>query len=145
MVLTLDDYDRRYPPRQLPPDAEVGRIGPSPTGRPHIGTALQAVINRALATKSGGVFILRIEDTDRARLVPGAVAEIIEALKWLGVEADEGPAGSGPYAPYEQSERLPLYSAAAVQLIADGQAYRCFCTPERLESVRQALHLLGLA
>lgn len=144
MAPTLDEYDRRYPPRQLPPDAEVGRIGPSPTGRPHIGTALQAVINRALATKTGGVFILRIEDTDRARLVPGAVAEISDALKWLGVEADEGPTGGGPYAPYEQSERLPLYRAAAEQLIADGHAYRCFCTPERLESVRQAQAARGM-
>jgi glutamyl-tRNA synthetase len=138
MALTLDDYERRYPPRQLPPGAEVGRVAPSPTGRPHIGTALQAVINRGLATKTHGVFMLRIEDTDRARLVPGAVQEIIESLRWLGVEPDEGPATGGAYEPYEQSQRLPIYKAAADQLVAAGHAYHCFCSAERLETVRNA-------
>src|SRR5215217_584245 len=100
MVRTLDDYERDYPPRQLPAAAEVGRVAPSPTGKPHIGTALQAVINRGLADKTAGVFILRIEDTDRARLVPGAVEDIVEALGWLGVQPDEGPPAGGRYAPY---------------------------------------------
>jgi glutamyl-tRNA synthetase len=136
MGLTLDDYERAYPPRQLPEAAEVGRVAPSPTGQPHIGTALQAVINRGLADKTRGVFILRIEDTDRARLVPGAVGEIVAALAWLGVLPDEDPTAGGAYAPYEQSERLALYRAAADRLIERGHAYPCFCSAERLEQVR---------
>ncbi len=140
--MTLEDFEVKYPPRQLPSGAEVGRIGPSPTGQPHIGTALQAVINRALAEKTGGVFILRIEDTDRARLVPGAVEEIVAALGWLGLRADEGPPLGGNYGPYEQSERLAIYHAAAERLIERGHAYRCFCSAKRLEQVRneQRLH-----
>ena len=87
---TMDDLERRYPPRTLPPSAEVVRVAPSPTGKPHIGTALQATLDYALGRKSGGVFILRIEDTDRKRLVPGATDEIMEAMRWLGVPRDEG-------------------------------------------------------
>ena len=135
--MTLQDYESRYPPRQLPPDAEVTRIAPSPTGRPHIGTAMQAVIDRAAASQHGGVFILRIEDTDQARLVPGAVQEIINALDWLGTRPDEGPGVGGEYGPYTQSERLPLYRAAADWLVEHGDAYPCFCSPERLEKVRE--------
>src|SRR5215207_3033981 len=136
MAPTLDDYERKYPPRPLPDTAAVGRVAPSPTGQPHIGTALQAVINRGLADKTHGVFILRIEDTDRSRLVPGAVDEIIDSLAWLGVEPDEGPPRGGAYGPYEQSERLALYRAAADRLIERGSAYRCFCSAERLERIR---------
>ena len=136
MPSTLDDYERAYPPRPLPDTAAVGRVAPSPTGQPHIGTALQAVINRGLADKTHGVFILRIEDTDRARLVPGAVDEIVAALAWLGVEPDEGPSAGGAYGPYEQSERLAIYRAAADRLIERGYAYRCFCSAERLEQIR---------
>ena len=76
----LDELERRYPPRDLPSGAEVVRVAPSPTGKPHIGTALQAVIDYALARKTDGVFILRIEDTDQARSVPGAIEEIIDSL-----------------------------------------------------------------
>jgi glutamyl-tRNA synthetase len=136
--MTLDDYEKKYPARGLPAGAEVGRIAPSPTGRPHIGTALQAVINRALADKTGGVFMLRIEDTDQARLVPGVVEEILAALRWLGVEPDEGPGHGGNYGPYIQSERLAIYQATANRLIESGHAYRCFCSAERLEQVRTA-------
>jgi glutamyl-tRNA synthetase len=142
--VTLDDFERRYPQRELPGGAHVGRIAPSPTGKPHIGTALQAVINRALADKTNGVFILRIEDTDQARLVPGVVDEILTALRWLGLEPDEGPGRAGTYGPYIQSERLDMYQAAAHRLIESGHAYRCFCSAERLEQLRtdqQALKL----
>ncbi|HEX6797983.1 MAG TPA: glutamate--tRNA ligase [Ktedonobacterales bacterium] len=138
------EYEALYPPRTgLPDGAQVTRVAPSPTGRPHIGTALQGAIDRAAASQAGGVFILRIEDTDRTRLVPEAVADIIAALAWLGIAPDEGPALGGNYGPYVQSERLPIYQAAAEWLVAHGHAYRCFCTPQRLEAVRQAQQKAG--
>lgn len=135
--MTLNDYDPIYPPRQLPPGAEVVRAAPSPTGRPHIGTAMAALINRAIADQSGGIFILRIEDTDRKRLDERAVDEILAALDWLKLMPDEGPHVGGAYGPYAQSQRLPLYQAAAQWLLQQGHAYYCFCSPERLEAVRQ--------
>jgi glutamyl-tRNA synthetase len=135
--LTLQDYEKQYPLRQLPEGAEVTRIAPSPTGRPHIGTALQAIIDRATATQKNGIFILRIEDTDQMRLVPGAVDEIINALDWLGTRPDEGTGFGGQYGPYTQSERLPIYRTAAEWLVEQGHAYHCFCSMERLEQVRQ--------
>lgn len=133
----LDELERRFPPRSLPEGAEVVRVAPSPTGKPHIGTALQATIDYALARKTCGVFILRIEDTDRARLVPGVVEEIIEALDWLGVPPDEGPAVGGEYGPYVESERLEDYRIVADWLVEHGHAYLCFCSPERLARVRE--------
>jgi len=135
--LTLQDYENKYPFRQLPQYAEVTRIAPSPTGRPHIGTAMQAIINRAMASQNGGVFILRVEDTDQARLVPGAMDEIVSALDWLVTRPDEGPGMGGSYGPYMQSQRLDLYRAAAESLVQNGHAYHCFCSVERLEEVRQ--------
>lgn len=105
------------------------RTAPSPTGRPHIGTAYNALFNYVFARKHGGKFILRIEDTDRARLVPGAEEEIIESLHWLGLEPDEGP--------YRQSERLSIYNRYAEELVEKGAAYYCFCSEERLEEVRK--------
>ena len=136
--MKLEEYEALYPPRQgLPPGAEVTRVAPSPTGRPHIGTALQALIDRALADKTGGAFIVRIEDTDRKRLDEAAVDEILEELDWLGLRPDEGPHAGGQYGPYAQSQRLELYQAAADWLVERGYAYYCFCTAERLEQVRQ--------
>jgi glutamyl-tRNA synthetase len=134
--MTLQDLENQYPLRALPAGAEVTRIAPSPTGRPHIGTAMQAIIDRAMATQHGGVFILRIEDTDQSRLVPGAIEEIISALDWLGTRPDEGPGFGGAYGPYIQSERLELYRTAADWLVEHNHAYHCFCSPERLEEVR---------
>lgn len=113
------------------------RIAPSPTGNPHIGTAYAALFNFAFAKKMGGKFILRIEDTDRTRLVPGATEAIIKSLKWLGLFWDEGPDIGGPNTPYIQSERLPLYLEHAEGLVKNGAAYFCFCTPERLEKMRE--------
>jgi len=98
---------------------------------------MQAIIDRAIASQNGGVFILRIEDTDQSRLVPGAVEEIINALDWLGTRPDEGPGFGGKHGPYTQSERLDLYRTAAEWLVEHGHAFHCFCSVERLDQVRQ--------
>lgn len=113
------------------------RIAPSPTGDPHVGTAYIALFNYVFARKSGGTFILRIEDTDQERYTPGSEAAIFEALHWLGLQWDEGPDVGGPCGPYRQSERLPLYREQVAVLLARGEAYRCFCTRDRLEEVRK--------
>jgi len=115
----------------------VTRIAPSPTGDPHVGTAYIALFNYVWARKNGGRFIVRIEDTDRARYVPGAEERILAALRWLGIPYDEGPDVGGPHGPYRQSERLPLYRAHAEELLKRGWAYRAFETPEELERIRQ--------
>jgi glutamyl-tRNA synthetase len=115
----------------------VTRIAPSPTGDPHVGTAYIALFNHVWARKNGGRFIVRIEDTDRARYVPGAEERILAALRWLGIPYDEGPDVGGPHGPYRQSERLPLYRAHAEELLKRGWAYRAFETPEELERIRQ--------
>jgi glutamyl-tRNA synthetase len=112
------------------------RIAPSPTGIAHLGTAYTAMRNLAIARQNGGQFLIRIEDTDRARYIEGAVDVIFDALNWLGLKNDEGPNVGGPYAPYTQSERLSIYQDHAHQLIENGKAYYCFCTKERLEQVR---------
>jgi len=112
------------------------RIAPSPTGDPHIGTGYTAVFNAALARRRGGQFVLRIEDTDQGRKVADSEGQIEDTLHWLGLEWDEGPDVGGPHAPYRQSERLPLYEAAAHRLFELGLAYHCWCTPERLEEMR---------
>ncbi|MCC7362991.1 MAG: glutamate--tRNA ligase [Dehalococcoidia bacterium] len=112
------------------------RYAPSPTGDPHVGNIRTAIFAWALARANGGQFLVRVEDTDQNRLVPGSVGRIMESLRWLGIEWDEGPDVGGPHAPYVQSERLHLYRAAADQLIAARRAYRCFCTPERLDAMR---------
>lgn len=114
------------------------RMAPSPTGFMHVGTARTALFNWLFARQTGGRFVLRIEDTDRARLVPGAVEDLMEGLRWLGIEPDEGPGLGGDHGPYVQSERLPLYREQAERLLAMGEAYRCFCSPERLQAVREA-------
>jgi glutamyl-tRNA synthetase len=134
---SLSRLEAQYPPRDLPEGAEVSRVAPSPTGKPHIGTALQAVIDYALASRTSGVFILRIEDTDRERLVPGAMQDIVAALDWLGVPAHEGPPAGGSYGPYVESERLTDYQIVAEWLVAHGAAYLCFCTLERLDEMRK--------
>ena len=113
------------------------RFAPSPTGFQHIGGYRTALFSWLLARHTGGQFILRIEDTDTARTVPGAVEAVIEGFKWLGLEIDEGPEVGGPYGPYFQTQRRDLYLSYAEQLIAGGHAYRCFCSPERLQRVRE--------
>ncbi len=113
------------------------RFAPSPTGSLHIAGARTALYNYLLAKSRGGEFILRIEDTDRKRYVEGAEQELMDSLRWLGVQWDEGPDVGGPYGPYRQSERKEIYAEHARKLIATGHAYYCFCTPERLERVHQ--------
>ena len=112
------------------------RVAPSPTGDPHVGTAYMSLFNLAYARRTGGQFVLRIEDTDRARYVADSEAQIFETLRWLGLGWDEGPDVGGPYAPYRQSERLDTYRPFVDQLIADGHAYLCWCSPERLAGMR---------
>jgi glutamyl-tRNA synthetase len=120
------------------------RIAPSPTGDPHVGTAYIALFNYAFAKKSGGKFILRIEDTDRTRSTPESEAAILRALRWVGLAWDEGPDIGGPSGPYRQSERAELYQEHVKTLLASGAAYRCFCTAERLEAVRHEQRRQGL-
>ena len=114
------------------------RIAPSPTGDPHVGTAYAALFNYAYARRNGGTFVLRIEDTDRARYNDTAEERIISALRWLGLDYDEGPDVGGPYAPYRQSERLDTYRHYSDELVERGHAYPCFCSTDRLAAVRRA-------
>lgn len=116
------------------------RFAPSPTGPLHIGGVRTALYNYLFAKKHGGDFLIRIEDTDQTRYVPGAEDYIIESLKWLGINADEGVGfGDGPHAPYRQSERKPMYRQYAMQLIDAGYAYYAFDTPDELEAMRERL------
>lgn len=113
------------------------RFAPSPTGHTHLGSGRTALYDFLLARQTGGQFILRIEDTDRKRYVPGAEQELMDSLRWLGLEWDEGPDVGGPYGPYRQSERKEIYQAHAKKLVEIGHAYYCFCSPEKLERERQ--------
>jgi len=112
------------------------RVAPSPTGAPHVGTAFIALFNRCFARQQGGKFVLRIEDTDRARSTAESEAAIFASLRWLGLDWDEGPDVGGPFGPYRQSERSDIYRRHADLLLDAGAAYRCFCTPERLAALR---------
>jgi len=120
------------------------RFAPSPTGYLHIGGLRTALYNYLFAKKHNGSFILRIEDTDRNRYVEGAVENLINALKWCGINYDEGPEIGGQFGPYLQSQRLEEYKKYAKKLIANGNAYYCFCTPDRLEKLREEQQKLKL-
>jgi glutamyl-tRNA synthetase len=113
------------------------RIAPSPTGDPHVGTAYMALFNLAFARQQGGSFVLRVEDTDRARFQADSEQQLYDTLAWLGLDWDEGPDKGGPFAPYRQSERLDTYRPYADQLLAAGHAYHCWCTPDRLQQMRE--------
>lgn len=113
------------------------RVAPSPTGDPHVGTAYMSLFNLAYARKTGGAFVLRIEDTDRARYRADSEQQVTETLSWLGLPWDEGPDVGGPYGPYRQSERLETYRPYVEELVASGHAYYCWCTPERLAELRK--------
>ncbi len=113
------------------------RFAPSPTGFLHVGGLRTALYNYLFARHHGGKFILRIEDTDQSRRVEGAVENLISTLEWSGVHYDEGPGVGGPLGPYVQSERLDIYRQHANELVRQDKAYHCFCSPERLEEVRQ--------
>ena len=119
------------------------RFAPSPTGSLHIGSVRTTLYNYFMARQHQGTLILRIEDTDQDRLVPGAIDSIYDGLRWFGVAWDEGPREGGPFAPYIQSERLPIYQEKAQELVERGAAYFCFCTKERLEEMRAAQRTRG--
>lgn len=138
--LTVTDIEKKYPPRELPAGAMVTRIAPSPTGFIHLGNLYGAYADMQLANQSNGVFYLRIEDTDEKREVPGAVEEIINGLKYFGVNFDEGATINGEigaYGPYRQSERKEIYQVYARELVKKGLAYPCFCTEEDLAEIRK--------
>jgi glutamyl-tRNA synthetase len=119
------------------------RFAPSPTGAPHVGNLRTALFSWLWARHSGGKFILRVEDTDQAREVENGLELILDSLRYLGLDWDEGPDVGGAYGPYRQSERLPIYKEHAKQLIAKGAAYYCYCTPERLEQMRKEQQARG--
>lgn len=139
---TPDYYEEKFPYRKLPSKAEVTRMAPSPTGFIHLGNLYSALADERIAHKNGGVFYLRIEDTDEKRKVDGAVETIINALKYFNIEFDEG-AGfdsddtQNAYGPYFQRQRVEIYHTYAKSLVERGLAYPCFCDEEELESVRQ--------
>ncbi len=113
------------------------RIAPSPTGDPHVGTAYIALFNRCFAHSQGGKFILRIEDTDQLRSTDKSEQDILGSLRWLGLDWDEGPGKEGEFGPYKQSERSAIYRQHIDQLLDNGSAFPCFCTPERLDELRK--------
>ncbi len=133
-------YEEKYPERNLPEGAIVTRYAPSPTGFMHIGGLYQALIAMKVSKQTGGVFFLRVEDTDQKREVENGVKEIISSLKDFGLEPDEGMISEsedkGIYGPYKQSQRKEIYQAYAKYLIEQGKAYPCFCTPEEGEEIR---------
>src|SRR5688572_11207416 len=119
------------------------RFAPSPTGSLHIGGVRTVLFAELFARQNDGALVLRIEDTDQERLVPGAVDTIYDGLAWVGIRADEGPREGGPHAPYIQSQRLPLYREHAMALVEGGSAYFCFCTKERLDELRASQRARG--
>jgi glutamyl-tRNA synthetase len=116
------------------------RYAPSPTGFQHIGGVRSALFNYFFARSRGGTFILRIEDTDQGRYSEEGLADLYETFRWLGIRWDEGPDIGGPFGPYVQSERTELYRKHAQYLLETGQAYECFCSQERLASLRTSQH-----
>ncbi len=118
-------------------------MAPSPTGDPHVGTAYVALVNYCFARQHGGEFVLRIEDTDQARSTAESERTILQALRWCGLDWDEGPDVGGPHGPYRQSERSEIYREYAQKLLDAGHAFKCFCTPQRLEEMRVAQRAAG--
>ncbi|MEG2381058.1 MAG: glutamate--tRNA ligase [Oscillospiraceae bacterium] len=137
---TSEYYEELYPMRELESDACVTRIGPSPTGFVHLGNLYNAIIGERLAHQSGGTFYLRVEDTDAKREVEGAVEMVLSAMKFFGIEFDEGATvdgDNGIYGPYRQRQRKDIYQCYAKKLVENGLAYPCFCTEEELSSMRE--------
>ncbi|WP_108975753.1 glutamate--tRNA ligase [Leptospira ryugenii] len=120
------------------------RFAPSPSGFLHVGGARTALFNYLYAKATGGKFLLRVEDTDRDRSTEASFQIILESLKWLGMDWDEGPGVGGPNGPYTQSERLPIYQEHTDRLIKENKAYRCFCTPEELENKKKQAESMGI-
>lgn len=119
------------------------RVAPSPTGDPHVGTAYIALFNRCFARQHGGQFILRIEDTDQVRSTAESEQAILDSLRWLGLDWDEGPDVGGPHAPYRQSERGDIYSQYAEQLVQAGHAFKCYRSAEELDTLRARIKESG--
>lgn len=141
---TPEDIEAKYPPRNLPEGAKVTRFAPSPTGFVHFGGMYQAVVDYMLAHQSGGVFFLRIEDTDGKREITGAVEALIKTLQYYGMDYDEGMmledgvlVERGSYGPYKQSERAGIYAVFAKKLVSEGKAYPCFTSEEEYEALQQ--------
>ncbi|MBC3888803.1 glutamate--tRNA ligase [Acetobacterium paludosum] len=137
---SVADYEEHYPKRKLPPEAKVTRLGPSPTGFIHLGNLYGAFADERLAHQSGGVFILRIEDTDQKRKVEGSEEVVIKALDYFGIHFDEGATldgEKGEYGPYYQSNRVAIYQTVAKHLVEIGCAYPSFATAEELDEIRQ--------
>ena len=137
---TPEEIEARYPKRELPEGAKVTRMGPSPTGFMHLGNLYGALVDERLAHQSGGVFYLRIEDTDKKREVEGGVQTIIEAFSSFGLPFDEGATldgDNGAYGPYRQSQRAEIYQTFVKSLVQRGMAYPCFCTEEELAAAHQ--------
>ncbi|GFF47830.1 glutamate--tRNA ligase, mitochondrial [Aspergillus lentulus] len=130
--------------KNLPDAPARTRFAPSPTGYLHLGSLRTALFNYLLAKRTGGQFLLRIEDTDQKRTIPGAEQRLYEDLQWAGLQWDEGPLVGGPYGPYRQSERTAVYREHANQLVKNGHAYRCFCSAERLDSLARHRSQAGL-
>ncbi|MDE6790470.1 MAG: glutamate--tRNA ligase [Clostridia bacterium] len=139
-LLPLEEYEKAYPERQLERGAEVTRLAPSPTGFIHLGNLYSALADERIAHTTGGIFYLRIEDTDLKRKVDGAVESVIRSLDYFGVNFDEGAEIDSPlnkYGPYYQRQRASIYRAYAKDLIERGLAYPCFCTEDELNAVRE--------
>ena len=137
---TPESLEERFPSRNAPEGAVITRMAPSPTGFVHLGNLVQGLISERMAHQSGGVLFLRVEDTDAKREVPGAVEVLIDTLKHYGICFDEGATHDGDfgsYGPYRQRQRAAIYHVFAKKLVAEGQAYPCFCTEEELTAMRE--------
>ena len=136
---TIEDLEKRYPPRSLPEGAEVTRFAPSPTGFLHTGSLFTSMICRKVASQSNGVFYIRLEDTDTKREIAGSGEQLLEQLNIFGVNPDEGYLGNsekGNYGPYIQSKRAGIYCVVIKHLLEEGKAYPCFCSAKDLEALR---------
>ena len=136
---TIADLEAKYPARKLPAGAEVTRFAPSPTGFLHLGSLFTSLVAHKVAKDTGGVFYLRLEDTDTKREVEGSGDELVRQLAYFGIDPKEGYLGHdvGEYGPYKQSERAYIYKVCIKELMKKGRAYPCFCSAEQLEETRQ--------
>ena len=137
---TIEDLEKRYPPRNLPEGAEVTRFAPSPTGFLHTGSLFTSMICRKVASQSGGIFYIRLEDTDTKREIAGSGEQLLEQLHVFNTDPDEGYFGNyekGDYGPYIQSKRADIYKVVIKQLLIDGLAYPCFCSSQDLDELRK--------
>ncbi len=141
---TVDYYENLYPPRDLPEGAKVTRFAPSPTGFVHFGGLFPVLVGERLAHQSGGVFYLRIEDTDSKREVEGAEYDLIKVFENFGINFDESIVKEGKYGPYRQSDRREIYRTYAKELVKQGKAYPCFCTEEDMQQLREKQEALKL-